>query len=460
MEYSTFDKVPLKARIYSFWDLVAFWFSSASLPSAWFYGALMAGWQGLAGAAFLIIVVNTLSLIPWAYLGRIAAETGGSTIANARPAFGIRGAIVPSFFNLILSAGWNVVNVFLGAIALSFIFKLWLGFPSFIDPNNLPYMAGYIIGVCIIQGFFAITGSKGLKKIQWTATICFLLLGLYQTYVVFSHWNAAALIDWKPTEVLTANLGPYSFPVTLMILIDLMIAYNWTWEFIGDFSRFAKTKKAGTWGPFVGAVSAQILWFTVGAVAVVYLAVSTGQYSPLLADPSSTTVALGLGWLAAFIVLFATVTTNAGNIYASALGISYMLAPKRIVSVNKLLVIVSIGIIPLAFTPLIATSFVGFYIFFLDFLGAIVVPLWTLILVDYFFLKKQKYTDDLFKLKGGAYWYKNGWNWNAITALLSGVVAYWICGYALPEIRHTVTATLPTMLFVTLLYLGLSKRNK
>src|SRR4051812_5006118 len=102
MEYSAFDKVPLKNRFYSFWDLVVFWFASTTLPAAWFYGALMAGWQGLAGAAFFIFIVNTISLIPWAYLGKIAAETGGSSIAIARPAFGIRGSIVPSLFYLIL----------------------------------------------------------------------------------------------------------------------------------------------------------------------------------------------------------------------------------------------------------------------------------------------------------------------------------------------------------------------
>jgi purine-cytosine permease-like protein len=321
-------------------------------------------------------------------------------------------------------------------------------------------MSSYIIIVCLIQGFFAVTGSKGLKKIQWAATSAFLLLGLYQTYVVFSHWNAAALISWKPTEVLMAPIGILSLPVTFALLIDLMIAYNWTWEFIGDFSRFAKTKKAGTWGPFVGALTAQLLWFTVGAVAVVYLAVSTGTFSPLLADPSSTTVTLGLGWLAAFIVLFMTVSTNAGNIYATALGVSNIISHKKDVSLSTLLVLVSLTLIPLAFSPLFASSFVGFYIFFLDFLGAIVVPLWTIILVDYFFVRKQKYTDDLFKLKGGAYWYKNGWNHSGVIALLCGTAMYWLCGYALPEVRNAVTATLPTVAFVTLLYLGLTKRNE
>lgn len=461
MDYNSFQKIPPDSRTYSFWDQVVFWFSATSIPAAWYYGALMAGWQGIIGSLFFIIGINILSLIPWAYLGKIAAETGGSSMAIVRPAFGIRGSIIPSIFYLILGAGWAVVNVFLGAIALSFIFKAWLGFPSYLDPHNLGFMSLYIISVGIIQGIFAISGSQGLRKIHWVATGMFILLGLYQTTVVFSHWNVMSLLQWKPKQLLSYAPGlGFTFPISIAVLIDLMVAYNWTWEFIGDFSRFSKTKKAGTWGPFIGTAVSQIWWFLVGAFAVVYLAVMTNKYSPVLADPSSATVSLGLGWLAAFIVLSTTVTGNAGNLYASALGISNMISPKKAISIKTLLWIVSLVIIPLSLTPLLATSFVGFYMFFLDFLGAIVVPLWTITLIDYFFVKKQRYTDDMYKTKNGSYWYSNGWNYPAVGTLLAGTACYWICGYVLPFIRETFTTTIPTIIFVTCMYLFLTRKQK
>lgn len=446
MEYSAFEKVPAKDQTFSFWDQFVFWFSAASLPAAWYYGALMAGWQGIIGALLLILVVNTIAFIPWAYLGEIAGKTGGSSMAIVRPAFGIKGSIVPSIFYLIMGFGWAAVNVFLGAIALSFIFKLWLGYPSYIDPNHLGYMATYIFIVCLIQGWAAISGAKILKKVQWTATFLFFVLGFYQTYIVFSHWQAGNLIFWKPTQTLTAAIGPFVYPISLALLIDLLIAYNWTWEFIGDFSRFSKSNKASTWGPFWGATLAQIWWFLVGAIAVVYLSVSTGSYSPLLADPSSTTVTLGLGWLAAVIILLATVTANAGNLYASSLGLSNILQKSKI-TFNSLLLFSAVFATVLSFIPLLSKDFVGFYILFLDIVGAVVIPLWTLTLVDYFLIKKRKYSDDLFKKDGGTYWYKNGWNTKAIAVLISGTVIYWICGYVFPVIRQTVTAALPTMVY-------------
>src|SRR3990167_5939043 len=172
MEYTAFQKVPDNKRTFSFWDQLVFWFSACSLPAAWTYGALMAGWQGIAGALILIFIVNTLSFIPWAYLGEIAAKTGGSSMALVRPALGIRGSIVPSVFYLVMGYGWAAVNVFIGAIALSFIFKLWLGWPSYLDPNNLRFMLLYILVVCAVQGVAAVAGHEWMKRIQWIATGC------------------------------------------------------------------------------------------------------------------------------------------------------------------------------------------------------------------------------------------------------------------------------------------------
>lgn len=459
MEYTAFEKVPDNKRTFSFWDQSVFWFSACSLPAAWTYGALMAGWQGIAGALFLIFVVNTLSFVPWAYLGEISAKSGASSIAIVRPAFGIRGSILPSISYLILGFGWAVVNVFIGAIALSFIFKLWLGFPSYIDGNNLPYMISYILIVCLLQGLFAVSGHEWIKKLQWVATVFFLILGFYQTYIVFSHWGIEKLISWRPDKLLITNVGPFVYPITLALLVDLLIAYNWTWEFIGDFSRFAKSKRDGTWGPFIGANMAQYWWFMVGAFSVVYLAGTGKGFNPLLADPSSSTVALGLGWLAALVILFSTVTTNSANLYASALGISNMFINKK-VSLNRLLIWVSLGVIPLSLSPLLSKDFVGFYIFFLDFIGAIVVPLWTLTLIDYFILKKRNYTDDIFKTTKGVYWYKNGWNLPAIISLVTGTILYWFIAYIFVSLRQVITATIPTILFVSLLYLLLIKKGK
>ena len=56
---------------------------------------------------------------------------------------------------------------------------------------------------------------------------------------------------------------------------------------------------AGAGGPFVGANLAQTWWFLIGALGVVYLATTTGEFHPEAANPSTLTTQIGLGWIAA-----------------------------------------------------------------------------------------------------------------------------------------------------------------
>lgn len=451
-EYRALDKIPLHARVFGFWDQFALWFGAASLPAAWYYGALMTGWQGLGGAFFLIFVVNTLVFVPWALLGRIAAEEGAASMALVRPAFGLRGSVIPSIFYLIFGFGWGAVNVFLGSIAMSFVFKLTLGWPAYLEPGYSPYMIASIAAVCLLQGLFAVAGHRWIRWMAWAATAALVVLGAYQTSLVLRSWGASPLLQWRPPAGgLQASIGPLSYTITLALLVDLLIAYNWTWEFIGDFSRFARSKSAGTWGPFVGANLAQYWWFVVGALGVVFLAVTTGKFTPQTADPSSTTARLGFGWIAAVIIIAATVATNAGNIYASAIGISNML-PRLRTSIRALLALVAVVIIPLSLLPLLSPEFVGLYIFWLDFLGAIVVPLWTLVLVDRYLVKRSGYGDDLFRVQGGTYWYGRGWNVPALVSLAAGTGLYWVLAFGFPAFRVHYTAAIPTMIASGLLY--------
>ncbi len=451
-EYRALDKIPVKARVFGFWDQCALWFGAASLPAAWYYGALMTGWQGLPGAFLLIFAINTLVLIPWAFLGWIAAQQGAASMALVRPTFGLRGSVVPSIFYLIFGFGWGAVNVFLGAIAMSFIFKLWFGWPAYLEAGYQSGMTASILVVCALQGLFAVAGHRVIRWMEWTATIALIVLGAYQTYLVLRSWGVAQLLQWRPPAGgVAASIGPFTYTITFALLVDLLIAYNWTWEFIGDFSRFARSPADGTWGPFAGATVAQYWWFVVGALGVVYLSVTTGHFTPQAADPSSTTTRLGFGWIAALIIIAATVSTNAGNIYASALGLSNVFPAFR-GSIRTLLAIVAIGIVPLSLVPLLSPAFVGSYIFFLDFLGAIVVPLWTLVLVDRFLVKRGAYRDDLFRTEGGIYAYAGGWNWPALITLALGIAVYWVVAFGLPALRERYTAALPSLIVTGIVY--------
>ncbi len=457
-EYRATDKVPKEAQGFSFWDQTAFWFAAASLPAAWLYGGLMTGAYGLPGALVLIFLVSTLTFVPWALIGYIAADKGASSTTLLRPAFGLRGSKLPSLFYLVFGFGWATVNVFIAAISMSFVFNLTLGWPaafSPVTPFNY-YMVPSILLICVVQGIFATAGHRAIRLLNWVSTIALVALGAFETFLVLREVDLGKLLAWRPAGPLSWTLQgagvTVTYTLTFALLVDLLIAYNWTWEFIGDFSRFARTKGAGTWGPFAGASLAQYWFFMVGALLTVS-ALASGSFFSFAAasDPSSGATRLGFGIGAYLIILFATVATNAGNLYASALGISNI-RPGMRMKFRRLLLIVALIVIPLALLPLFIRDFVFTYIIFLDFLGALVVPLWTLTLVDYFLVKGRRYHDDLFRIEGGEYWYWRGWNWPAIVTLLLGTVVYWAVAFLVPGLRNNLTASGPTILFVVVVY--------
>ncbi|MGQ0797919.1 MAG: purine-cytosine permease family protein [Methanobacteriota archaeon] len=461
-EYKATDKVPEAARTFGFWDQFALWFAAASLPAAWLYGGYMTGAFGLAGAIVLIFAVSTLSFIPWALLGYIAADKGASSVGLLRPSFGLRGSKLPSVFYLFFGYGWATVNVFIAAISMSFIFQATFGWPNaFETPPGAPvnyFMIPSILLICFLQGFFATAGHRAIRFLNWGSTIALVVFGAYETYIVLRAADLGQLLAWRPAQPLSFTLsggvlgGGFTYTLTFALLVDLLIAYNWTWEFIGDFSRFARSKRAGTWGPFGGASLAQYWFFMVGAILTVSaLSVDPTQSFAVVSEPSATATRLGFGVGAYLVILFATIATNAGNIYASGLGISNLF-PKGSWTLRRLLLLSAIVVVPLSLLPLLAPNFVFTYIFFLDVLGAIVVPLWTLVLVDYFLVKGKRYHDDMFRIEGGQYWYRGGWNWPAVATLLAGTSIYWVVAFGFPAVRETVSAALPTIAFVGLVY--------
>ena len=141
------------------------------------------------------------------------------------------------------------------------------------------------------------------------------------------------------------------------------------------------------------------------------------------------------------------------------------LAPRIRLGVRQLialssLAVVPLALVPLALVPLVATGFQATYIFWLDVLGAIVVPLWVIVLVDFFWARRGRYERDLFRATGGRYWYGDGVNWRAVGTLAAGTFGYWIIAYALPEVREVVPAALPVGVGVAAAYAVLMRRER
>jgi putative hydroxymethylpyrimidine transporter CytX len=262
------------------------------------------------------------------------------------------------------------------------------------------------------------------------------------TYIVFQEYG------WgKLSQVPRQKDFPF------MIGMDLVIAMPISWlPLVSDYSRFATNSRSSFWGTWIGYFIISSWMYLIG------LAASLVTQSP---DPSGIVMNLMVkfGWAipALIIVLFSTFTTTFLDIYSTAIS-GLNIVP----NFGERKGIVLGGILGTA-TALIFPTLLN-YEHFLLFIGAMFCPLFGIVLVDYFFIRKGSLVlEDLYK-KNGRYWFWKGMNVPAIVSWAIGFAVYLGFSPMLMEkvlgIKWTfpwnIGSSLPSMILAGLMYWILS----
>jgi putative hydroxymethylpyrimidine transporter CytX len=249
---------------------------------------------------------------------------------------------------------------------------------------------------------------------------------------------------------------PRKGDLPFMVGMDLVIAMPISWlPLVSDYSRFATDSKSSFWGTWVGYFVVSSWMYLLG------LAASLATQS---ADPSGVVMSLMVkyGWAipALIIVLFSTFTTTFLDIYSTAIS-GLNILPKLGEKTGIL-----IGGILGTVTALVFPSILE-YEHFLLFIGAMFCPLFGIVLIDYFLLRRRTLiVEDLYK-EGGRYWFYRGANLMAILAWAIGFIIY--LGFS-PMLLERVLgvraafpwplgSSLPSMVIAGLIY-GLVTRNR
>jgi putative hydroxymethylpyrimidine transporter CytX len=444
-EYPVHVAVPMEDRHYGFWDMAATWLGANACTGSWYTGGVIAA-LGVGGTLIVLLVANPIAYIIMALIGYMGYKVGTTTMGLTRASFGIKGSKLPSLFNTTQFVGWCAVNTFIAAISLSFLFKELFNWPAFGEQGAWWCLAVGVVLCSVLQiTITVIAGSRSIKYAERVASALLIILTLWETIVIFNHWSIDQIMKWRPPAELGIPFGN---------ALDMMAAFSLGWvPAIAEFTRYSKSKAASTGAPVIGA-NVSLFWFAlVGALGAIAATLTSGQYDPNTSDPSSIMSALGLGWVAFLVLVLATVTTNTINIYAAGMSVINIF-PK--VQPFRALWIVSILALFVSLIPIIAGSFLDAFIFFLDYIGAVFGPLFAIIIVDYYILRKSRYDWSHASLKGGIYWYSNGISWRAITI--------WACGTTLCLIFKssnffgaTVGGIYPAIIATFILYWGSSK---
>ena len=415
----------------NFWN----WFGDSANASSWYFGGLLA----LSGLPFLLgnmFLLTPIIILPWAALAYISRKTGASTVMLARPVLGVEGSrMFMGPMETIVQLGWTTVTTYMGATSILAL----LGLHGFVATVSS------LLFISFLQGVVVAFGLSAIRLLKWISSIGLLFFAGWESWVVFEKWGLA---HWP-------HFPPPSSSLSVATLIDISFINIWTWLQVGDFARHATSRKTATWGAFWGLWTGQTWFVGVGAISMLSLAISKGHFDMADSDPSKMLSGMGLGFVALGVILLSSISVSSSNLYGAGMGLSSLFPGKYPNNPGRSLRIVSIVQGITALLPLLFSSFIDYFTTFLTTIGGIFIPLWSIVLTDYFFCRKGKLTREEFSLvdETSSLWGgKGGVNPGGFLALGTGVTFFYGARHLWPGVGLVAGFVLPTILLSSVCY--------
>ena len=415
------ELAPLKNQTWSRYNIFCYWMSDVhSVGGYIFAGSLFA--LGLTSWQVLVSLVAGIMIVQF-FCNLIAnpSQTHGVPYpVMCRSPFGVRGAQIPALIRGLIAVGWYGIQTYLASHALV---VLALKFFPELAPYAQVELHGFaglstvgwaaFMTMWVLQALVFWNGMESIKKF-----IDFAGPAVYVVMFVLAGWML-----WKSGGDLSLKLGDKQLEgwgvVTTMITSMALVAGYFAGPVLnfGDFSRYAKSFDEVKKGNFLG-LPINNLAFSI--VTVVTTAATVPVFGELITDPvemvgrmdSPTVVLLG-----AVTFVLATIGINiVANFVPSAFDFTN-LAPSKI-SWRIGGMMAAIGSIFVTPWNLFKNPEMIHYT--IDMLACAIGPLYGILLVDYYLVKKRSVTvPDLYTMNpNGRYWYQNGVNMKAVYALI------------------------------------------
>ncbi|MCV0397705.1 MAG: NCS1 family nucleobase:cation symporter-1 [Rhizobiaceae bacterium] len=408
------------------------------------------GWAVLAAiilAGFIVMVLVNLS-------GRPSVRYGIPYPVMARAAMGVRGANFPAMVRGIVAIFWYGVQTYFASTAVALLLNSLFGIgadsATFLGMTAIGWLSYFI--VCVFQVALFMRGIDTIARfLNWAGPMVYVVM---LVLMIALWWQAGGGLLAAVGEIFSGTGDYEGTSVTAFIaIVGTMVAYFAAVIInFGDFSRFVKDEGQMRLGNLVGlpgniAVFSLIALFVTAGTVVVF-----GERLTNPAEIVERVDSLLLTIVAAATFFAATVGINlVANFIPPAYDLAN-LAPSKISAktggVITAVVAFFIGALWVSFISQIGIT--GF----VDTLGAVLAPLYGILVADYYLVRKQRLDiQQLFSSDaGGAYYYDSGWNLKALIAFaiaavfsiatvwlpaLSALAGFgWLIGAALGAILH------------------------
>ena len=356
-------------------------------------------------------------------VGNMGTRTGLATMSLTKGSFGLRGSFLPVAANVITLMGWSWVQAMLAGVTVNFLVEQAIGFSS---PVLFSVLCQLLV-VCL-----AIFGHTGIARVEpWLA----LVILAFMAYIFVT-----AFLAFSPSDIASIPQDAAS-GWTAVTALDVVIATAISWTVLSaEFNRLARTQSAGMIGSGIGYILSTVLAMTLGATAIGYVVLDGGE--AVAFDP--TVIVASFGAPLAVVIFLSVMATNTMVVYGMVASVVNMVPSRRVTFLPTAIVLGAISILGSTWL-----AFLNQFTAFLTVIGALFIPVFAIMIVDYYLVRSRHYGRDILRGRGGEYWYSGGVNVAAVLVWLIGAGASLLLTYIFPS---PIGATIPTFVLSAALY--------
>ena len=411
-------------RTMGFGNAIMVWLAANMVVTTLLTGTLFVPGIPYSRAILIILLGTLLGVGVLALVGCIGTRTGLPTMVLTRASFGVRGGTFPALLNLAVLMGWSWVQALLAGIAVNSAVESLTGF------SNVPLFTILCQSLVVLLALF---GHQGIERVEPFIAVVMIGLALFVFYTAFSTFGFGRFFSLG---------GDPSAGMTAAIAFDVVVATAISWTVLSaDFNRNAKTQLGGISGTVIGYTASTFLAMSLGATAAAYAQLKGGAAQGF----DAALLVENFGIAAAVVVFLSVMATNTLVVYGMIM--SFLNLRPQSGFVGPALIIGLVSIIG-ALWQGILDRFLGFLLL----IGTFFVPVFAIMLADYWILRRGSYSVGDVLGRGRAYWYTAGFNLPAWVAYVvgAGLALYWTRISPL-----SFGATVPVFLITFVLYLAL-----
>jgi nucleobase:cation symporter-1, NCS1 family len=303
----------------------------------------------LAAGLSAIVFGTILGTLAIAFSGLPGARTGAPAMVLLRGLFGAELSYLPTVLNIMQCLGWGVFELVTIATAAHTVAP---GLPRW----SYVVFAGAATGVLTIRPLGAIRILRRYVTTAVVVVLAYLFVELVRHPLpAFTHGTWSGY--WAATDTVVAAAISFA-------------------PLAADYTRHSRSEKAAFLGTFIGYGVTQILCYVIGLLALVTVARSPSDiYGAFIAVP--------LGSLGFAILATRELDQSFANVYSTAVSVQNLrpLWDRRVLA----------GGIAVLTTALALWVDIADYENFLVLLGSIFVPMFAVLVVDFFVLSKGRW---------------------------------------------------------------------